>query len=424
MFVRLVWRSVRARSGRMTLALLAVTLGVSVAITLGTLSLQVGDDLSRSLRAAGPNFVVLPAGATWPLDLGGAGITPARAGLALAEGSVAALKRGFWKHNVLEAAPELALDAATDGVPARVLGTWFDHPVETADGPWRTGLARLRPRWTVAGRWPREGAEELVLGRTLAARLGAGTGARVSVVAADSRAWGTRGASWLVTGIVNAGGFEDRDAWAPLERVQALAGRPGQVDRVWVSALLRGDPARPAPDPGRDPKGYERYQCTAYPDVVAADLAEQLHGAEVLPASELVAGEARVVGRLNLLLLLLALAALSASLLGLFSTTAATVIERSVELALLRSLGATPRAIAALLLGETAVVSLAGGLLGWAVGSAAAAAVRGQTFGTAHRAEPLLLPVALLLSLGVALIGTLGPLRYALRLDPAAVLRG
>ena len=419
MFVRLVWRSVGARLGRMTLALLAVTLGVSVAITLGTLSLQVGDDLSRSLRAAGPNFVVLPAGATWPLDLGGAGITPARAGLALAEGSVAALKRGFWRHNVLEAAPELTLDAGVDGIPARVLGCWFDRSIETADGPWRTGLARLRPRWTVAGRWPREGNEEVALGRTLAARLGARAGARVAVAAGSAA-----GASWLVTGIVDAGGFQDRDAWAPLERVQALAGRPGQVDRVWVSALLRPDPARPAPDPARDPKGYERYQCTAYPDVVAADLAEQLHGAEVLPASELVAGEARVVGRLNLLLLLLALAALSASLLGLFSTTAATVVERSVELALLRSLGATPRAITALLLGETAVVSLAGGLLGWALGSAAAAAVRGQTFGTAHRAEPLLLPVALLLSLGVALIGTLGPLRYALRLDPAAVLRG
>ncbi len=419
MFVRLVWRSVGARLGRMTLALLAVTLGVSVAITLGTLSLQVGDDLSRSLRAAGPNFVVLPAGATWPLDLGGAGITPARAGLALAEGSVAALKRGFWRHNVLEAAPELTLDAGVDGIPARVLGCWFDRSIETADGPWRTGLARLRPRWTVAGRWPREGNEEVALGRTLAARLGARAGTRVAVAAGSAA-----GASWLVTGIVDAGGFQDRDAWAPLERVQALAGRPGQVDRVWVSALLRPDPARPAPDPARDPKGYERYQCTAYPDVVAADLAEQLHGAEVLPASELVAGEARVVGRLNLLLLLLALAALSASLLGLFSTTAATVVERSVELALLRSLGATPRAVAALLLGETAVVSLAGGLLGWALGSAAAAAVRGQTFGTAHRAEPLLLPVALLLSLGVALIGTLGPLRYALRLDPAAVLRG
>jgi ABC-type antimicrobial peptide transport system permease subunit len=38
--------------------------------------------------------------------------------------------------------------------------------------------------------------------------------------------------------------------------------------------------------------------------------------------------------------------------------------------------------------------------------------------------EPLLLPLALVLAFGVACLGTLGPVRLALRLDPATVLRG
>jgi putative ABC transport system permease protein len=420
----MVGASMRARRARVALALMAVTLGVSVAVALATLALEVGDDLARSLRAAGPNFVVLPAGASWPLDLGGAGVSPARAGLSLAESAVPALKRSFWKHNVLEAAPELTLEARVGGTPARLIGAWFDRPVATDDGIWHTGLAHLRPRWTVEGRWPREDAAELALGRDLATRLGARVGARLSVEpAAGAASGGGARAAWVVTGIVRAGGFEDREAWAPLAQVQGLAGRGG-IDRVWLSALVRSDPGTPAPDPARDPKGYERYMCTAYPEVVARDLAGRLDGAEVLPASEMVAGEGRVVGRLNLLLLLLALAALSASILGLFSTTTATVVERGVELALLRSLGATPRAIAVLLLGETALVSLAGGLLGWVLGSAGAAAVRGQTFGASHAAEPLLLPVALVLSLVVALLGTLGPLRLALGINPAVALRG
>ena len=414
----------RARRARVVLALLVVTLGVAVAVALATLSLQVGDDLARSLRAAGPNFVVLPAGATWPLDLGGAEVAPARAGLALDPSAVGALKTSFWRNNVLEAAPELTLDARLDDAPARLLGTWFDHPVETSGGAWRTGLARLRPRWTITGRWPGEDGAELALGQELARRLGATVGASVRVAAGASAAPAHAPARWLVTGIVAAGGFEDRDAWAPLPAVQALAGRPGQIDRVWMSALVRADPGRPAPDPARDPRGYERYICTAYPEVVARELGERLQGAEVLPAAERVAGEARVVGRLNLLLLLLALAALAASILGLFSTSTATVVERCGELALLRSLGAPGRAIARLLLAETALVALAGGLIGWGLGSLAAAAVRGSTFGAAHAAEPLLLPVALVLALAVALIGTIGPLRVALRLDPAAVLRG
>jgi putative ABC transport system permease protein len=136
-----------------------------------------------------------------------------------------------------------------------------------------------------------------------------------------------------------------------------------------------------------------------------------------------------VVGRLNVLLLLLALAALAAATLGLAATTTAMVVERGIEIGLLRSLGATARQLTALLMGETAIVALAGGAAGWLLGSLAAAGVRSHTFGSsavtgAGTLEPLLLPVALVVALLVAFLGTLGPLRLALRFDPATVLRG
>jgi putative ABC transport system permease protein len=206
--------------------------------------------------------------------------------------------------------------------------------------------------------------------------------------------------------------------------VQALTGRPDQADRVWLSALVKPGPSRPAPDAARDPAGYERFMCTPYPDNVARDLAGCAPGTEVLALAEAVAGEALVVSRLNFLLLLLALAALTAATLGLIATTTATVVERGVEIGLLRSLGATSRQLAALLMGETALVSLAGGAAGWLIGSLAAAMVRGRTFGAGSVFEPLLLPLALALALAVAFLGTLGPLRMALRLDPSTVLRG
>src|SRR5262245_56946429 len=98
----------------MLLALLALTLGTGVpaalgtgvATALGTLALQVGDDLARTLRAAGPNFVMRPEGASWRPDATG-GIDVARAGVALPESAVAALRSTFWRNNVLAAAPEL-----------------------------------------------------------------------------------------------------------------------------------------------------------------------------------------------------------------------------------------------------------------------------------------------------------------------------
>jgi len=396
------------------LSLLAVTLGTGVATALGTLALQVGDDLARTLRATGPNFVLRPEGAAWRPDIG-SDVPATRAGLALPESAVAALRSTFWKHNVLEAAPELDVTLRIGGHDAAATGTWFAHDLATADGPWRTGLASLRPTWRISGAWPREDASEIALGRELARTLRARTGTTLDL--------GPRG-TVRVAGIIDAGGLDDRRAWLPLALAQRLAGRSGEIDRVPLSALVKPQAREAPPDPGRDPKGYERFMCTAYPANVAADLAHAVPGAEVVPVTELLAGEAGVVRRLNLLMLLLALAALAASTLGLLSTTTATVVERGREFGLMRALGATSSQLALLLLAETLVVSLAGGALGWAVGTAAATAIRGQAFAGPAAAQPLLLPAAMLVAVAIAVAGTLAPLRVALRMDPVEVLRG
>jgi putative ABC transport system permease protein len=136
-----------------------------------------------------------------------------------------------------------------------------------------------------------------------------------------------------------------------------------------------------------------------------------------------VAGEGRVVERLNRLMLLLALAALAAAALGLLSTTTATVVERAPEIGLLRALGATGPQLAALVLGETLLAALPGGALGWLLGSLAAGAIRGGAFGAGSALHALLLPLALGAALLLALAGMLGPLRIALRVDPVAVLK-
>jgi putative ABC transport system permease protein len=415
---RLVWAALHARRARLLLALLAITLGVAVSIALTALALQVGDDFARTLRAAGPNFVVMPAGARWPLDLGGAEVEPPRAGAAIDPGSLAGLKRTFWRNNVLEIAPELDATLRVEGKPVVVFGTWFDRTIPIADGTWRTGLARLRQAWQVEGRWPAEEADEIALGRTLATTIGARIGSALEV----SGPGGHR--AFRVTGIVDADPGVASRAWAPLERVAELSSRPHEADRVWLSALVLPPARKPPPDPKHDPVGYERHLCTAYPDVVARDLSGAIPGAEVLARTEVVAGEGAVVRRLNLLMILLALAALTASVLGLLATSTATVVERRTELALLRALGAGPRQVSVLLLGETLLVAIAGGFAGWTLGVVAARLIRGDTFGTEFSPTPLLLPLAVALAFAVSAIGTLGPLRMALRLDAAQVLRG
>ena len=415
MFPRLVLASLVARRARVALALVAVTIAVALATALATVAMRVGDDLARTLRATGPNFVVLPRGGRLGFDLPGMAAAP-RAH-ALPEGAVAAIKRSYWRHNVLAAAPEVAVAARVNGAEATVLGTWFAREVATADGPWTAGLAALRPTWRIAGRWPREDAGEIALGRALARSLDAGPGARVAI------ATGAGEIAATVTGVVAAGGLDDQRAWMPAATLRPLALRQG-FDRVWVSALVLPPPRRPRPDPAADPRGYERFMCAAYPANVAAELATAVPGSEAVPMTEILGGEARIVTRLDRLMLLLALAALAAAALGLISTGNAGVVERARELALLAAIGAGPPQIAGLLLAETLLVALAGGGLGWLVGSALAGLIRGGTFATGAAPQALLLVPALVLALALGAIGTLGALRLALRLDPAAVLRG
>jgi putative ABC transport system permease protein len=413
----MLWRSLLTRRARVALGLLSVALGTGMAVALATLALRVGDDVALALRAAGPNFLLQARGASWAPDLGGAPLEPGRAVSGFHETAVARLKQSFWKNNILQAAPELMVPATIDGVPASLVGTWFQHRVATDEGAWSTGLAALRPTWTLAGRWPREGAAELALGRRLAARLHAVPGARLPL------AVGSRTALLPVVAIVAADGADDQRAWTSLALAQELAGRPGLVDRVWMSALVKPGPRTPPPDAARDPKGYERYMCTAYPTVVAAEISRRLADVEVIPATERITGEARIVTRLTWLMVLLTGAALTASILGLLSTTTATVVERSTELALLRAIGASPRQLAGLLVGETALVSLCGGVVGWALGSLAAEAMRGAAPGAATF-QPVLLPLALAIGAAVGILGTLAPLRLALRIDPARLLHG
>src|SRR5512134_1783731 len=125
----MVLASMASRRARLALSLLAVALGVGVATALASLALRVGDDLARSLRTAGPNFVVQPRGARLPWDLGGVAVQAPRAGLSLPDGAVADLKRSFWKNNVLTAAPELECSARVAEAPVTLIGTWYDHDV-------------------------------------------------------------------------------------------------------------------------------------------------------------------------------------------------------------------------------------------------------------------------------------------------------
>ena len=62
MFLRALFQSIARRPKRFAIAVLAVAMGVGMAVALASVSLVLGDRLSRTVRQYGANIVVLPKG--------------------------------------------------------------------------------------------------------------------------------------------------------------------------------------------------------------------------------------------------------------------------------------------------------------------------------------------------------------------------
>ncbi|MEP7027676.1 MAG: ABC transporter permease [Candidatus Eisenbacteria bacterium] len=416
MFLRALTKSIANRPQRFAVAVLAVAMGVGMATALASVSLVLGDRLGRTVRQYGANIILLPRGADMPLVVAGADLSSAVNAGAIPDSALGALRRFRWRNNMLALAPQAYALGVSGTVRVPLVGTWFSHPAP-GGGASVDGMTPLAPWWKVTGRTPAEDDAEVLLGHALARRLGLAPGGAIALTIDGRRH------ELAVVGVLDAGGLEDDQAYVPLAWLQQATGRAGQVDRVLVSALVVPGEAPPMPDPGRDLAGYERWICRPFAASVSHEIESALPGVTARPVAQLVRGEGRLVGRMNLLMLLLTGAALAAAVLGVMSTMVASVVDRTPEIALLRALGASTPAVHRLFLAEALVVALVGGLLGVAIGFGLAQVIGRGTFGTAVEMHPLLVPAGLALATAVGLLGAGLPLRRTAAIDPAHALR-
>ena len=106
------------------------------------------------------------------------------------------------------------------------------------------------------------------------------------------------------------------------------------------------------------------------------------------------------------------------------ATLTAMVAERAPEIGLAKALGADHRAIVAQFLGETALISVAGTLLGLLLGFGLAQVLGQAVFGAWVGFRALVVPVTLVAAMATALAAAIVPVRRAVRIAPARVLRG
>jgi putative ABC transport system permease protein len=228
-----------------------------------------------------------------------------------------------------------------------------------------------------------------------------------------------------VTGILSSGDSEDGAILVALPYAQGLARRPGQYRKLYVSALTKPEDEFGRRDPATlSSKDMERWICTPYISSIAYAIKQTLPGTDVRVIRRVADGEGAILKRVQALLWLVTLAALLAAALAVGASSAASVIERRSEIALMKALGAGSGMVGFLLAAEQLVLAFIGGGVGYSLGTILARAVGQRIFGVAPEASLLVLAAVLPLAAGVTLLGSAIPLRRAARYEPAPILRG
>jgi len=401
----------------MAVMIVAVACGTALSASLLTVSFEISEKVAQELRAFGANITV----------------EPRVEGLAqlsgqqrfLREADLQKIKTIFWRHNILGYAPFLdaRLDLRTEKGRSRTVpatGTWFERkiPQPGEDKPFVAGIVSVAPWWEVSGKWP--GAEdrgglEVVLGRDLAESLdvAVGNGITLNETAAS------------VVGILSTGDREDQELFLRLGDLQALAGLQGNIPRVLVSALTTPMDEFAYKDPETMTKAeYEKWYCTGYVTSIAQQVEEVLAGSRATPVWKIAETEGQVLNRLKAAIYLLCALSLLASALGVGTTMVTSLLRRIEEIGLMKAVGADSIKIIILFLSEAAVIGVSGGLVGLIASAYIAKWIGIEVFGTVLTQRDMLIPLALGLSLLIAVAGSLLPIIRALRIRPALVLKG
>ncbi len=435
MFFRFLLESFRRQRRRKLLAGLAILLGTTAVTAMLALATTIGDRIHAELAAYGANLIVTPQAAGLAVNIGGLDVHPATGNAFLHESDLAKLRTIFWANNITAISPELPVSLLKDQgssvmqIPA--IGLWFDHVLGPQGSSITTGAPALHPLWKLDGQWP-SNPDQAVLGSKLADELHLHRGDTLSA-RTDPSQWGPGDRTipprktLTITGIVTAGDPTDSQLLLPLATAQALNHTPDAVSRIEISARTRPEDAFARQNPDTlSPKQHDIWYCRPYANSIAYQIREAIPNSDAQQIRRVEQTEGNVLKRISGLMALIAAAALLAAGFAVSAAMATAVLERRVEIGLMRSLGASRGSIALLFYTETALLALAAGIAGYLAGSALAAALGARIFPSAQAPpilNPVLLPVIAALALLVAAAGSTPAIRSALRLDPSSILR-
>lgn len=210
------------------------------------------------------------------------------------------------------------------------------------------------------------------------------------------------GMEFRVDGIVDTGGSEDDMVYANNLDVDKLTGFERGADVVEFSV---------------DTSDAE------LSNLVSSVNKKASLNAKAQKVTKITSSNVRIITMLQTLFWIVTVVVLVLTLVGVGTTISSIVSQRRNEIGLRKALGASSRDIAVEFTVEAALYGLIGGLFGTAIGYVLARALSASVFGQKLSLNWPLALASVLVSMLVAVLASLPPVRNAVRIDPAVVLQ-
>jgi len=389
MFWRMIRRLLAANRGRLFVILLA--LGAGAAITAALLNLEVDAKrrLTAEFRTLGANVVIAPA------DSG----TSVESPRFLYDSLFADLSEGMDSSSIPKAAFLYGIvDAAKSKVPANK---------DQKTGP---GTKVILAGFEYSGSHPEQVVSPSLLvatrknepGKPLACEVGQRAAVTLQLRSGDTidLTSGSRQVSCRTEVLPSIGSAEDSQIFLPLQATQTLLDQAGRISLIQLSV------------PGT-PQQIQNYVTSL----------RRIPGADVRPIRQLTEGEAKIYNRISGILSATVALVLVLTTLCVMAAMTNVAMERRNDVGLMKAIGGATRRVLRLFLAEAALLGLAGGVLGASVGILLSMWLGKTVFGVAARPRLIVYPVAVALTIIVAIAGAY-PLRRLANIRPAAVFRG
>lgn len=430
MTFRLLREMLWHRKGHVGLILLAIMVGVSLTTALLSISINIMSKMAQELRSYGANIAVTPRSERLEIDVAGVVYSPPAGTDYIDERELGTLKTIFWGNNILGFVPFLSapVKAGESQILTALTGTWFDKKVILPPGSpvdtMKTGVKTVFPWWQVTGTFPDDtDKEEVLLGTSLARRLQATIG-DILPVEYDGKSY-----SLKVVGLVSTGSFEDDQIVGNLAFVQRVNGLSYGASRVMVSAMVEPKEKLAAEIRNKKPEEmtpgeYEIWYCSPVIESVSKQIEEAIPGSQARPIRQIAEAEGAFLVKLEGLIVLITLFALTISILGVMATLYTAILERRGEIGLMKALGAQKAQIITIFSSEAAFLGISGGILGYFGGSFLAKLIGEKVFNSIILPDPSFFPLAITLALVIALFGSGLPVWQATKITPVKLMQG